>query len=286
MSNISFEPHVKGGFSERKGIRDFSSIVQIDNLTHRTRNLLYERIKKYFSTYSSANRMIKYIYIEVLSMIEDNIPKYSDYRGAEHYYTKTILIEIYHFFEYSKLNELFDFLEAIGRFLKRIPSNEYESFKTSINDVFEEENVNYRYTGDIITDLTSEVEIKSIDDTLKTPYDVVNKHFSNAMDLLYHTKDFGNSIKESISAVEAMCQIINGGKEELNKSLKSLKIKIHPALEQAYIKLYAYTCDENGVRHANGVGEKDASFAEARYMLVSCSAFINYLKEKFEEKEN
>ncbi len=52
-----------------------------------------------------------------------------------------------------------------------------------------------------------------------------------------------------------MCQVINGSKEELNKALKNLKIKIHPALEQAYIKLYAYASDENGARHANGLGE-------------------------------
>ena len=128
--------------------------------------------------------------------------------------------------------------------------------------------------------------ISGIEETLDSPYFTVKKHYNKAIEKLYKDRDYANSIKESISSVEAMCQVINGGKEVLNKALKNLKIKIHPALEQAYIKLYSYTCDENGARHANGIGEKNATFSEAKYMLISCSAFVNYLKENFENKED
>ena len=81
-----------------------------------------------------------------------------------------------------------------------------------------------------------------------------------------------------------MCQIINGSKETLGKALNNLKVEIHPALKSAYSSIYGYTSDENGTRHANGIGEKNATFEEAKYMLVSCSAFVNYLKENFEGK--
>ena len=67
---------------------------------------------------------------------------------------------------------------------------------------------------------------------------------------------------------------------ELNKALKKLKEKglnIHPALEQAWNKLYAYTCDEGGVRHSEKAFESNVTFEEAKYMLVSCCAFVNYL---------
>ena len=80
-----------------------------------------------------------------------------------------------------------------------------------------------------------------------------------------------------------MCQIINGSKETLGKALNNLKIEIHPALKSAYSSIYGYTSDENGTRHANGIGEKNATFSEAKYMLISCSAFVNYLKENFEK---
>ena len=53
--------------------------------------------------------------------------------------------------------------------------------------------------------------------------------------------------------------------------------KIHPALKGAFTKLYGYTSDEGGIRHAEGLLESDVTFEEAKFMLVTCSAFINYL---------
>ena len=35
------EIHLKGGFSERKGIKHFSDIVQVNSLNERTRNKVY-----------------------------------------------------------------------------------------------------------------------------------------------------------------------------------------------------------------------------------------------------
>ena len=94
-------------------------------------------------------------------------------------------------------------------------------------------------------------------------------------------KDYKNCIKESICAVESMCQIITkNDKATLGQALKSLKdsgLKIHPALEAAFSKLYGYTSDEGGIRHCEGMFESDVSFEEAKFMLVSCSAFVNYL---------
>lgn len=54
-------------------------------------------------------------------------------------------------------------------------------------------------------------------------------------------------------------------------------------MKGAFEKLYGYTSDANGIRHANGLGEGDSTFEEAKYMLICCSAFVNYLKENFEE---
>jgi len=40
--------------------------------------------------------------------------------------------------------------------------------------------------------------------------------------------------------------------------------------------IYGYTSDEGGIRHAM-LEEKIIDFEDAKFMLVSCSAFINYL---------
>ena len=104
---------------------------------------------------------------------------------------------------------------------------------------------------------------------------------------LYKNRDYDNSIKESISAVESKCQILtNSDKATLGKSLKSLAANIHPALKDAFEKLYGYTSDANGIRHANGLGEGNSTFAEAKYMLISCTAFINYLRDENKKNSN
>lgn len=288
ISAEKIEIHVKGGFSDRKGIKKYSDIVQVNDLNMRTRNKIFNALLKLFTGDDNkefSNDIVTYVYTEIFSFSVYDIPFQEFGIGIDFSKTCQILNNQINKREY---NEVFDLIEGIIQGINSL--EEYYSYKKNqliedINDIFVNENVNYRIVNEIITDLVSEEEITSIDETLKNPYNTVKKHYTNALNKLYKDKDYANSIKESISSVEAMCQVINGGKEELNKALKNLKIVIHPALEQAYIKLYAYTCDENGARHANGIGEKDASFLEAKYMLISCSAFVNYLRENFENKE-
>lgn len=95
--------------------------------------------------------------------------------------------------------------------------------------------------------------------------------------------------KESISAVEAMCCIItNQKKATLSKGLEQLKnhgIIIHKSLEDAFQKIYGYASDEKGIRHG-GIEFVNAPSEDAKYMLVSVSAFVNYLTEKFQKAKD
>lgn len=61
---------------------------------------------------------------------------------------------------------------------------------------------------------------------------------------------------------------------------KDGSVQIHKALSSAYSSLYGYTSDSAGIRHALTEGEEPLHFEDAKYMLVSCSAFINYLLAK------
>ena len=77
-----------------------------------------------------------------------------------------------------------------------------------------------------------------------------------------------------------MCNIILGTKKStLGAALNELEkngVKIHGAMKNAFSSLYGYTSDKSGIRHNLGVDE-NTTFEEAKYMLVSCSAFLNYL---------
>ena len=125
----------------------------------------------------------------------------------------------------------------------------------------------------------------AIEEALSNKYKSVQGHIAKANHLLADrtNPDYENSIKESISAVEAICKIFTGakGKEAtLGNMLKKLEekgVKIHGGLKSAFNILYGYASDANGIRHAGDIGGPSSTFEEAKFMLVSCSAFINYL---------
>jgi hypothetical protein len=92
---------------------------------------------------------------------------------------------------------------------------------------------------------------------------------------------YRNSIKESVSAVESLVGIALGKQGTLGQLIKKLKqeIDFHPALEAAFSSLYGYTSDADGIRHAI-LESKALSFEDAKFFLVVCSAFVNFVTAK------
>lgn len=188
----------------------------------------------------------------------------------------------------------YDILEIILSFSvldsKVIGSNEKEkitNFKNGVNKIFLEENIGYRIINNQVVDITNEEEIDEIEKAMDSIFDTVNNHFEKAL-LFYSDRknpDYKNSIKESISAVESMCCIICEEKVELGKALGKLEkngIYIHGAMKNGFQALYGYASDESGIRHG-GIEDKEVTEEDAKFMLVTCSAFVNYLKVKFEK---
>lgn len=179
--------------------------------------------------------------------------------------------------------EIYDFIE---RYIECL-DNSYEKkiLEKSLNKVLEEEKSGYRMVKGLITPITNSSELETIKKAMTTKFDTVNVHFEKSMKLYSKRKnpDYENSIKEAISAVESMCCIINGKDSTLSDAIKKIKDKgvhIHPAMVSSFCSLYGYTSDEKGIRHA-GIDFAEASAEDAKYMLVSCSAFVNYLIEKW-----
>ena len=83
--------------------------------------------------------------------------------------------------------------------------------------------------------------------------------------------------------METVCRAFAGG-STLSEALKELKkrVEIHPAFERSLHTLYGYTSDEGGVRHSL-LESSTISFSDAKFMLVTCSAFANYLVGKATE---
>ena len=181
--------------------------------------------------------------------------------------------------------KVFDFIEI---HLMCLDDEERDIRSKQYNEVLEAEKSGYRIVNYEISPITSKEEICVIERAATSPYDSVNLHFSKALSLYSNRQepDYENSIKESISAVEAICCIItgqDGHNTSLGKTIKRLKdsgVHIHEAMVNAFSSLYGYTSDENGIRHG-GIDFKNAPSEDAKFMLVSCSAFVNYLIEKW-----
>lgn len=162
-----------------------------------------------------------------------------------------------------------------------------ERFVKLLNFEFERLNFAYRIVGNEIVEITSEQEIKTIENAMDNSPRNIKMHLNSALEKYAQrpTGDYRNSIKESISAVEAFCRE-KTGENTLGKALKQLESKgivIPPLLKSAFEKLYAYTNHEDtGIRHAlmDDEGNYTPTAEEALFMLVSCSAFINYLRKK------
>jgi hypothetical protein len=185
--------------------------------------------------------------------------------------------------------EVYDFIEFVAK--TDIPNdNTSKLFMKLCNNVMEKECSAYRFINTEIVQITEEQEINEIEKVLENASKLnlkgVKVHLSTALSKLSDRKspDYRNSIKESISSVESIVQIISGdSKAELGRALKLIedKIGLHPALKKGFSSIYGYTSDEGGIRHAM-LDEREIFYEDAKYMLVSCSSFINYLIAKSE----
>jgi hypothetical protein len=188
-----------------------------------------------------------------------------------------------YFLESAPWNEVYDFIE----YMARVDPALTNGFRHACNDMLERHMSAYRFVGGQITEITSEVEIGEIEEALAAAAGTlpgVQTHLRAALEHLSDrtTPDYRNSIKESISAVESAANALAGTTgATLGAILRQLKPKLglHPALEGAFSKMYGYTSNAQGIRHAL-MEEPGLSAEDAKFMLVSCSAFVNYLIAK------
>ena len=96
--------------------------------------------------------------------------------------------------------------------------------------------------------------------------------------------DSAGSVRESIHAIESVARQINPkASKDLGDALASLERQgaLHPAFKQAISKLYGYTSDEQGIRHALlDKGQANVTIDEAVFMLGACASFASYLWRK------
>ena len=178
--------------------------------------------------------------------------------------------------------EVYDFIE----FTLSSLGERQSKFVAACNSVLEREMSAYRLADARIVPITSQGELEVIEEAIELTKDLhgANAHLKRALELLSDRRnpDYRNSIKESISAIEAVVQAVTGDHgATLGDALKriSAKVPMHPALNKGLSSLYGYTSDSDGIRHAL-LDEPNLDFIDAKFMLAACSAFVNYMLGK------
>ena len=103
-----------------------------------------------------------------------------------------------------------------------------------------------------------------------------------------HSRRYAESVKDSILAVESVARVIDPMAEKtLGPALKSLEkggVIRHAALKEAFSKLYGYTNDEQGIRHALlDKTSPSVDIDEAMFMFGACASFAAYLTNKHQK---
>lgn len=273
-------------FSERQGHKSVRSVIQIDSMDDPLRNSLWNVLQSVvwdshrdrgnysYTLSSSLDELFRSYWADYFKIPIDRIPTYvgdaiKSVRG--------------YFFE-CKWYEVYDFMEFTAGFLKTSRARFIEISNRSL----EREVSGYRFVGEKIVPISSKTELDAIGVALHGSGNNAGArmHLKRALELLSdrQSPDYRNSIKESISAVEAVVVGIAGDSSAtLGVALKAISqhAPIHPALNRSLTALYGYTSDSDGIRHAL-LDEPNLDFIDAKFMLVACAAFVNYIRAKAE----
>ena len=294
---------IRGGFSERMGFKPCNTQMQLTEFDDRTRTLIGNHLYKilgivfshasnigiqcYQSAYDGSVKMssdfCRDVFSEVMN-VSTHLP-HNSYYDWEQNYKKFVKI-----ISDAPYNEVLDFLWYICQWIKShtLSSNTINEIHHSFNELFEREYVGYRFVAGEIVPITDETEMQEIEKACQTPFEGARAQFQKALGFLSDRDhpDYKNCIKESISAVESVCETIVGSDNgaTLGKAVKHLEehgLKIHSSLREGISKLYGYACDQGGVRHGEGEVESTVTFEEAKLMMVTCSAIVNYLVAEY-----
>lgn len=265
-------------FSERNGYENPREVIIREQINVPIQNSIYNWITKiydenYYNPKFKREDIERYIWVYFLNQRIDRFNRRDD------------IIRSYILNNSKKWYKKLDLIEELYSQIYTASStcNLYTDY---LNSEFQRHNFAYRMVDGHVVEVTSDEEIKSIEGALTTPIDGVKIHLQTALKHLSASQgepDYRNSIKESISAVECYCRVVTGA-NSLGAALSNIEdngVTINATLKKAMEKLYGYTNNKDtGIRHALLDDANPPTSAEAIYMLVTCSAFINYLTNK------
>lgn len=275
-------------FSQRMGLKPTTRPLQLDGIDAKLRNSLWNAMTlaywdSYESPYNGHGLLIGSNFTQFARMYAFHHDKTIDRLPMDWRSFHSDLRKYYFECDWDEAYSFIEFLAHNGPSHQTGSKKREEEFMSFCNIILEQSNSAFRFVDGRIAPISSEVEIEEIERALleADKYSGVKGHLQSALGYLTgKSPDYRNSIKESISAVESLCRhLTDDPKATLGVALKNVdnKRKLEPTIKVAFEKLYGYSCDANGIRHSSMEDAPNVSSADARYMLISCSAFVNFV---------
>ena len=219
---------------------------------------------------------------EFYSIPEDDI---NDIEEAVGRFRETILD--------GQFNKVLDLLELL--LLGARNSNVYSPIGKGLNreiaEMFNAYGAAYRLDGNLnFIPLSSEAQGKAVKDAVESldqgGMEPAVHHLREAAAHI-NSQQYADAVTDSIHAVESVARTVDPTASTLRQALTALQKKNllrNRQLKSALEKLYDYTNDEQGVRHALiSRSEADVGLDEAVFMFGACASFAAYLTAKSAE---
>ena len=269
-------------FSQAVGLADLPQPLSLGDVSPQARNLIWDAFWSTTAFHANMYR-VGHPWRDVLS---DTHVRFFAQPADEFSHHAEDIRNIYKQFilNASPYNRLFDLLQHLMR-QDRCPSQ----FIARIRTAFTESRLAYTVDTDgpptILPTATPE-EGEALQGALVRLSEAglfgAREHLRKAGELI-NGGDWRGSIRESIHAVESVARRLDDkGAGTLGPAIDRLKREhgIHPALAEACKKLYGYTSDEDGIRHAALEDDAPVDQAEAVFLLGTCASFVSYLVQK------
>ncbi len=291
---------IRNSFSDRNNIRPIDKTIQVGKISPDTRTVIKNEIlsllQQWQETRGEPDYKFEPFFAQKISAEVLNIPLNSE--ECDYGVIIKELCDIIDNDDYSAVLDLLEYFaqEIMVRDHSAEISSLYSSYMSGVgysekvffvdlhsrfNKLFEAECLGYRFINKTLTPITNPLEIESIEKACQDASGKARTHFDKALAYLTDKggRDYKNSVKESVCAVESTFSLYLPEKcNTLTKMLDAIMKEniIHGELGETMQHLYWYACDEEGVRHGGQKEFKTVGFDEAKLVLLTCSAFVNY----------
>ena len=270
-------------FSQAQGYEELPTPLKLEELPAEARTHIWNVFYAFIENTKASFRIVGCVWEQILltkHVRHDNFTL-DEWDNSFEHHRRTLR----HSIESLSFNQVFDFIQFVCRDPMCPPE-----FTDTMKHTFALSRLAYKIdttNPPTIIPSVTEAEGKTIVESLqllrRVGLEGSASHLRKASEYI-NKNDWAGSIRESIHAVESVArQLDPESSETLRGALASLEKRqaLHPALKEAFTKLYGYTSNEQGIRHALlDRSTAKVGIDEAVFMLGACASFASYLWRK------